>query len=85
MKAKQELDCNTTSLEKEFVFEASKDIKIVTKVIYNEKDLIIERLIKDIAVLHHRIDSLKNNKHLVSEDTLNDLWDNEYDEHWNQL
>ncbi len=52
------------------------------KVIINNE--IIFNLINQVKGLQLQMDELKEERLLVSQDSLVKLWDNEYDERWNE-
>lgn len=45
---------------------------------------IIANLINQIKILQLQMNELKKERLLVSQDSLVKLWDNEYDERWNE-
>ena len=45
----------------------------------------VELLINELKELKLQMDKLKNSRILVTEESLVDLWDNEYDERWNNV
>ncbi len=85
-----EVPCGTGSLNQEIIFEESRDRKVVSKVIFAKEDD-IGLLVREINKLRKEVDILKKEKmererktSFVTNDSLINLWDNEYDDQWNK-
>jgi len=72
-----------SELDKELIYEVSKDIKITTKLTFRKGD-IIEQLMNKIQMLENDINKLKGYKSIAVEDSLKELWENGYDDKWDK-
>jgi archaellum component FlaC len=72
----------TNNVEQDLVFEVSKEVRVVTKVTY-KKDDFIQQLRSEIDDLRQQVQELKKEKILTTKESLVELWDNDYDERWN--
>lgn len=69
-------------INKDIIYEVSKDVLIKTNIIYRQRD-IINILIKKIKELEMKVVNSKNDNQSIVQESLIELWDNEYDERWN--
>lgn len=76
----------SNDLDQDLVFEVSKEVKVVIKITYKIGDIIqqLQQLVNEIEDLRLQIQELKKEKILATKESLVELWDNEYDERWNQ-
>lgn len=79
------LNCEAENLNQELTFEVSKEVKVVTKIIFNKEDG-IPLLVQEIQKLRNEVESLKKEKKpsFVANEALIELWDNEHDDKWNE-
>ena len=68
--------------EQDITFEVSKEVTVVTKMKYR-KDDIIGQLVTEINNLKNQVQDLKNKRVPTTKEDLVKLWDNEYDDQWN--
>ena len=69
-------------LDKEVTFEVTENVKVTRQVKYRKEDA-ISLLIVEINKLKEQIQKIEQKKAFVQEESLIKMWDNEYDEKWN--
>lgn len=72
-----------SELNKEVIYEVSKDLKITTKLTFRKGDL-IEQLMEKIQKLENDFKKINICKTNVIEDSLRELWENEFDDKWDK-
>ena len=73
---------NNLEVDREVTFEVSKEVKVITRITFSRQEL-INYLIKEIDGLKLQVNELRNKRFLVTKESLVKLWDNEYDDKWN--
>jgi len=87
MVKENEIYCEYESdIDKDITYEVSDDIKITTKIIYRQKN-VINYLINRVRMLEEKLERLdeESNKISITEESLNELWDNKEDDSWNDI
>ena len=69
-------------LDKEVTFEVTENVKVTRQVKYRKEDA-ISLLVREINKLKEQIQKIEQKKAFVQEESLIKMWDNEYDEKWN--
>lgn len=69
-------------LDKEVTFEVTENVKVTRQVKYRKEDA-ISLLVREINELKEQIQKIQQKKAFVQEESLIKMWDNEYDEKWN--
>lgn len=72
-----------SELYKEVIYEVSKDLKITTKLTFRKGDL-IEQLMEKIQKLENDFKNINICKTNVIEDSLREIWENEFDDKWDK-
>lgn len=70
-------------IDQELTFEVSKGEKVIAKVSYN-KDYVNKLLFSELEKLKKEVNDLKTRQMFITEESLAELWDNEYDEQWDK-
>ena len=69
-------------LDKEVTFEVTQNVKVTREIKYSGEDA-ISSLIRELNELKEQLKKIEQKKAFVQEESLIKLWDNEYDEKWN--
>ena len=69
-------------LDKEVTFEVTQNVKVTREIKYSGEDA-ISSLIRELNKLKEQLKKIEQKKAFVQEESLIKLWDNEYDEKWN--
>ena len=70
------------NLDKEVTFEVTKEVKVTKKVKYTKED-VIPLLMKEIIELKEQIKKIQQKSPFIQEESLIKMWDNKYDDKWN--
>ena len=82
MSGTQIVTFDNCGIDKDIAFEVSKEVTIVTKIAYRKEDAIM-LLTSEIQELKRQIADLQTIKILTTRESLVKLWDNKYDDQWN--
>ena len=69
-------------IDQEVTFEVTENIKVTKQIKYVKGDA-ISLLMREVNGLKEQIRRIERKNSLVQEDSLIKMWDNEYDEKWN--
>lgn len=73
---------NYEDLDQEVVFEVTENIRVTKQLKYSKEDM-ISSLIREVTQLREQIKKIEQKNNIfVQEESLIKLWDNEYDDKW---